>query len=475
MYGNNKEGWVIVDKNCKIASLTPKRVYVIGHKNPDVDAVASAIAYAGLKSAAAEGREYVAAVAGELNAETRFVLEYLGLERPALVTDVGTKVEDLLEEGTPVSVRPESTLLEVGNLLRTRDIKTLPVVDDNSRLLGLLTVGDVAQIYLDNLGHRRTDIARAPEILSKILSSKVAGVMKTRNLVLFERSETVDEAKKQMLATRFRNYPVVDEDNRLLGMISRYHMLQMKRKQVILVDHNEKKQAVEGIEEAEILEIVDHHRVGDLQTISPIFFRNEPVGATCTLVAGLYHENGVVPDKAMAGLLLAGILSDTMIFKSPTTTAKDRRIAGYLAEKAGLSVDDWGREIFRRTGHQDLTDSGEVIREDLKEYQHGDITFAISQVETIDLQAFKAVQPVTREAMEKLCARHGYQLMLLMVTDIFKEGTELLAAGPKKEIVEKAFGRPLQEGGIFLEGVMSRKKQVVPVIYKILAEENMLY
>lgn len=451
-----------------------KPIYVIGHKNPDVDAVVSAIAYARLKTYTTNGN-YVAAAAGELNPESRFILQHLGFKAPALVTDVGAKVEDLLDEELPTSIHPDATLVEVGNLLRAGRIKTLPVVDNNSRLLGLLTVGDVAQIYLDTLGNGEVNLRQTPELLVSILSRKVGEVMKTRGLMLFERRETVDEAKKQMLMTRYRNYPVVDEDNRFLGMISRYHLLQMKRKKVILVDHNEKTQAVEGIEEAEILEIVDHHRVGDLQTIAPIFFRNEPVGATSTLVAECYQDYGLVLEPDLAGLLLAGILSDTMIFRSPTTTAKDRRVAAHLADLAGLDVQEWGKEIFRRTGHQDLDDLAGLIREDLKEYQHGNTAFAISQVETVDLQAFRYRQPDIREALEELCTRRGYRLMLLMVTDIFEEGTELLAAGTKKDVVEKAFGHPLEDGSIFLQGVMSRKKQVVPVIYKILAEENVLY
>jgi len=450
-----------------------KPIYVIGHKNPDIDAVASAVAYAVLKSRTASG-SFVPAVAGEINAETRFVLDYCGISPPVLVTDVGTKVEDLLEDEPPVVVRPDATLMEVGNLLRLGQAKTLPVVDDNLRLLGLLTVGDVAQIYLDALGSLHPDTSKTPEILAGILARKVAGVMKTRDLVLFERLETVDEAKKQMLMTRFRNYPVVDEENRLLGMISRYHLLQMKRKKLILVDHNEKKQAVDGVEEAEILEIVDHHRVGDLQTVSPIFFRNEPVGATSTLVAGLYGEHGLDLDQSLAALLLAGILSDTMIFKSPTTTAKDRRTAAHLAQIAGLNPEEWGREIFRRTTHDENQSPVELITEDLKEYQYGDISFAIAQVETIDLRAFQARRNSIVEAMEEMCTRRGYQLMLLMVTDIFKEGTELLAAGAKKDVAERAFVDPLQGGSAFLKGVMSRKKQVVPVIYKILAEQQLV-
>ncbi|ADI01872.1 MAG TPA: putative manganese-dependent inorganic diphosphatase [Syntrophothermus lipocalidus] len=449
-----------------------KPVYVIGHKNPDIDAIASAIAYARLKSKLNHGA-FVPAAAGEVNAETRFVLDFFALEPPELVTDVGTKVEDLLEDEAVFSVPPETTLREAGRLIRVHNIKTLPVVDSKARLLGLLTVGDVAQIYLDRLGQEEEDPQKVVSVLSSVLSTKVSEIMKTQNLVLFEKSETVEEAKKQMLATRYRNYPVVDEENRLAGIISRHHLLQMKRKKVILVDHNEKKQAVEGIEEAEILEIIDHHRVGDLQTVSPIFFRNEPVGATSTLVAELYRQHGVEVEPPVAGLLLSGILSDTMIFRSPTTTGKDKEIAKYLGKIAGLEPESWGKEIFRRAVRVEDEPIQNTVLQDLKEYQHGDLVFAISQVETIDLDALRKRKRDILEAMEGICNKRGYHLLLLMVTDVFAEGTELFAAGPRKEIAASAFSLPLEQETVFLKGVMSRKKQVVPLIYKVLAEQSL--
>ncbi|MEN6328470.1 MAG: putative manganese-dependent inorganic diphosphatase, partial [Syntrophomonas sp.] len=266
-----------------------KPIYVIGHKNPDVDCVASAIAYQTYKKLIDQG-PYIAAAAGEINDELRYVLDYLDFDEPLVVKNVGTTVEDLLEDKPAVNVSGDMTLLELSNLMRREKLKTVPVLDENQRFLGLLTIGDMAMIFMDNLGDGQ-NIEKSPDRLRRILETKVAGIMKTRDLMLFEKDEALDEVRKQMLATRFRNYPVVDGQNHFLGLISRYNLLDMKRKKVILVDHNEKKQAVDGIEEAEILEIVDHHRVGDLQTLSPIFFHNEPVGSTSTLVAELFFNN----------------------------------------------------------------------------------------------------------------------------------------------------------------------------------------
>lgn len=447
-----------------------KPVYVIGHKNPDVDSIAASIAYKVYKQSSDEGL-YIAAAAGELNEESSFVLERQGFETPVIVRNVGTTVEDLLDNEEIIYVTAEMTVVELSNFMQQHRLKTLPVLDDKHKFLGLLTIGDLAMIFMERLGHGR-DVDNSPEILRGILSKKVADIMKTRDLVLFESREPVAEAKKHMMASRFRNYPVVNEENRYLGMISRYDLLGMKRKKIILVDHNEEKQAVDGVEEAEILEIIDHHRVGDLQTIMPIYFHNEPVGSTCTLVAERFLNNSVYFSPDLAGLMLAGLLSDTMIFKSPTTTGKDRRVAAELERVSGLSSLEWGKEIYS-TSHLEQHSEEELISEDLKEYVSGDTVFAIAQVETIDLERLRQRKDKLINAMNELCQRHKYAFMCLMVTDILDEATELIVAGEKSYLVEQAFGAGTM-GRIYLHGVMSRKKQVVPVIYDVLRKQQII-
>ncbi len=449
-----------------------KPVYVIGHKNPDIDSIAAAISYKVFKQSTDKG-VYIAAAAGELNDELKKLLDHLEFEYPTIITNVGTTVEDLLDEEASLYIGADTTLVELGNIMRNNKLKTVPVLDEKQKFLGLITIGDVAMIYLEALGTGR-DIENSPEILRRVLDQKVTSIMKSRNLVLFEKDEKVEEARKQMISTRYRNYPVVDEDNHYLGLISRYNLLQMKRKQIILVDHNEKKQAVDGVEEADIMEIIDHHRVGDLQTIWPIYFHNEPVGSTSTLVAEKFLNNKIFIATNLASLLLSGIMSDTMIFKSPTTTAKDKIVAQELGNISGINPIEWGKQLFAESSRVDKQSDLELVSEDLKEYVSGKTMFAISQVETIDLDKFVERRTNLIQTMEELCAKKGYALMCLMVTDIFEEGTELIIAGEKSALVEEEFQHDHLNDGIFLKGVLSRKKQVVPVIYEMLRKQMIM-
>lgn len=449
-----------------------KPTYIIGHKNPDLDSIAAAISYKIFKQSNDEGL-YIAAAAGELNDEARYVLNYLDIEFPAVIRNVGTSVEDLLDEEEPLYITADWSLVEIGNFMRKSRLKTVPVLDEQRRLLGLVTIGDLAMLFLDRLGTGQ-HLQDSPIILQEILELKAANIMKTRDLMLFEKDEPVDEARKQMLASRFRNYPVVDDENHFCGLISRYNLLQMKRKQLILVDHNEKKQAVDGVEEAEIREIIDHHRVGDLQTVSPIYFHNEPVGSTCTLIARKYLENEVYCSKSIAALMMAGILSDTMLFKSPTTTPQDHQVAARLQEISGFEPLEWGKKILENTAYLEKLSDEELLGFNLKEYQSEDITFAISQVETIDIKKFAARKDSLIKTMELMCHQRDYSFLCMMVTDIIEEATELVIAGDDTELVETAFGLHASNHSINLKGVMSRKKQVVPVIFEALRQQKML-
>ncbi len=449
-----------------------KPIYVIGHKNPDIDSIAAAISYRFYKQSTDEGI-YIAAAAGDISPETNFVLEKFNFDVPIIVRNVGTKVDDLLDDQPIIYATVNMTVMEIGNLMRKHNIKTLPVLDDKERFLGLMTIGDLAMIFLDNLGQGR-NIDKSPEILATILNYKVADIMQTRGLVLFEKDETLEEVRKNMLASRFRNYPVVDHENRFLGMISRYNLLDMKRKKLILVDHNERHQAVDGIEQAEVLEIIDHHRVGDIQTISPIYFKNEPVGSTCTLVAEMFMLKNMFISQDLAGLMLSGLLSDTMIFKSPTTTAKDTKIAKELAQIAGLDAVKWGKEIFDNNSIIDKQSDYELVSQDLKEYTSEETVFAISQIETVDLTRIIARKDGIIKAMQDICDKNEYAFMCLMVTDIIDEGTKLIVSGERSYLVAEAFGSTAADNTVYLKGVMSRKKQVVPVLYEVLRKANMM-
>ncbi|MGE5449791.1 MAG: putative manganese-dependent inorganic diphosphatase [Methanomassiliicoccales archaeon] len=455
--------------------MTNRVVRVIGHRNPDLDSVAAASAYAELKSKISPEISYLAGMAGTPNRETAFALERFELPLPEVVTDMRARVGDLIDYEPLLTVKAGTTMSELVQLVRQKRAKTLPVVDNKQVLLGLITIGDLAALYMDSLGSDHLNLEASPMILANLMQKKAREIMVSNNLAIFDDHELVNDARHQMVSTRYRNYPVVDDDGRFIGFIGRRHLLDMKRKQVILVDHNETKQAVDGVEECEILEIIDHHRVGDIQTIAPIFFRNEPVGATSTLITESYFVSGQQPNKSYAGTLLSGILSDTMLFKSPTTTERDHRAAALLAAITGVDIDDWGRQLFIQAAGFEERTPYDIIKRDLKEYVAGQTVLAVAQVETVDLEALKPRKRELLSEMEELCSRRQYGAMFLMVTDIFKEGTELLVAGPKKSLAEKAFGKDFDhDGSLFLKGVMSRKKQVIPLLYRAAAEEGLL-
>jgi len=331
----------------------------------------------------------------------------------------------------------------------------------------------MAMLFLEQLG-AETNLAENPGILSRLLSLRVGDIMKSQDLVLFEKDDTIEEVRRSMLNSRYRNYPVVGDQHRFLGMISRHHLLAMRRKQVILVDHNESKQAVDGIEEAEIVEIIDHHRVGDLQTLAPIYFYNQPVGSTCTLIAEHFFNHEVPLARSYAGLMLAGLMTDTMLFKSPTTTAKDRMIAAKLEQISGLNSLQWGKDILQKGTSFHEEDETSIITSDLKEYQQDQLLFAVAQVEILELHQLHRRQQGLRQAMEELCQSRAYDFMCLMVTAILEESTELIIAGPQAEFGEEACRSQARQGIITLPGVMSRKKQVVPVIIQHIRQKQIV-
>ena len=541
-------------------------LYVVGHRNPDTDSIASAIAYAELKRRL--GHEAVPCRLGDLNPETAHVLKTFGFPEPLLLETVRPRVEDL-DLDPPIPVSPECSLKVAWNLMKRHGAKTLPVVDDHERLLGVATLSDLTERYMDSLdagglaagqtpwtnlvetlnarvergdrggrvegkvvvaamtpdrmgefveprdlvlvGNRRENQLRAlelgasclvvtgggdvePEVRSAAeaagcrvlvapcdtftaarlvnLSLPVRHVMTSRELVVFDLDDFVDDIRDAMLRTRYRSYPVVDSRNRVQGFVARYHLISRKRKKVVLVDHNERAQSVPGIEEAEVLEILDHHRVGDIQTGSPILFRNEPLGSTATLVCSLYEENGLRPTGPVAGLLCAAVLSDTLRFKSPTSTPLDRMAAERMGEMAGIrDLDAFAAELFRAASSLEGKKPEDLLQQDLKEYALGDWSAAVGQL----VVAESALSPSLREelarAMEDLCGRRGYGLVALMLTDPLDESSRVLAAGEQRDLLFRAFGQTPSPEGVRLPGVMSRKKQLLPALVRALEEE----
>ena len=294
-------------------------------------------------------------------------------------------------------------------------------------------------------------------------SIPVGRIVHQEGLVSFHLDDFLDDVREKVLESRYRSYPVIDEEDRVVGMLSRYHLLRPKRKRLVLVDHNEVGQSVPGLEQAELIGIIDHHRLADVQTGYTVFMRNEPGGSTATIIATMFQEHGILPGEQLAGLLAAAILSDTVMFKSPTATPRDRRIAERMAHIAGLDLEALGMEIFSASQSQDKP-ADALLGTDFKEFHLAGHALGISQITTMDSKGMMRRAPEFLEEMEKRKTRQGYDMMLLMITDVLKEGTWLLFTGDR-EIIRQAFaGSSVKENRVFLPGVVSRKKQVVPAL-----------
>jgi len=296
-------------------------------------------------------------------------------------------------------------------------------------------------------------------------SIPVKYLMTTRDLVAFNRDDFLDDIKDAMLSTRYRSYPVVDDENRVHGVVARYHLISQRKKKVILVDHNERSQCISTIDEAEILEIIDHHRVGDIQTGKPIFFKNEPLGSTSTIIGNLFFENGIRPSRSIAGILCSAILSDTLKFRSPTCTYTDIRMAERLAELAGIKdIDDYARQMFQAGSMLVGKTSEEIFTRDFKAYELGKYKIGISQINVYGSEFGADMKTEVLGFMERYCALNGFDLLILMLTDMMKESTELLFTGENRELVSIAFEAQPKDNTLILPGTLSRKKQVVPLL-----------
>ncbi len=305
------------------------------------------------------------------------------------------------------------------------------------------------------------DAYRAARLLYQ--SIPVSRLAQTKDLVSFHLDDFIDDVRETILQSRYRSYPVLDESDKVVGSLSRYHLLRPKRKRVVLVDHNEVGQSVPGLDQAEIVGIIDHHRLADVQTGYPTYMRNEPVGSTTTIVATMFQEHGLTPGESLAGLMAAAIISDTVMFKSPTATPRDRRIAERLARIAGIDLEELGREVFS-AGQSAGKSAQSLLMTDFKEFHLADHKLGISQITTMDAAPLLERKAEFLEEMQKMQIDKGYDMELLMITDVLKEGTELLFLGDA-EILKQAFAvRDIHDQHAFLKGVVSRKKQIVPAL-----------
>ena len=275
-----------------------------------------------------------------------------------------------------------------------------------------------------------------------------------------------------MASTRHRYFPVVDAEGRYKGMVSRRNFLGASKKKLILVDHNEKSQAVNGMESAELLEIIDHHRLGTVTTARPVYFRNQPLGSTCTIIYQMYQEAGIELSPKMAGLMLAAIISDTLLFRSPTCTEVDRMAGKLLAMIAGLDMEELAREMFKAGSNLVDKSPEEIVHQDYKKFNVGKSVVGIGQISSMDSNEMENIKNSILPEIDKLRERDNVDMLFFMITNIMKESSEVLFSGPKAEVVlESGFSvTSKNHKSVLLSGVVSRKKQMVPTITDILGQ-----
>lgn len=295
-------------------------------------------------------------------------------------------------------------------------------------------------------------------------------VMIKGDIKTFSTDDTLDYMKEVMSETRYQGYPVIDLNNRCVGSISRFALLKGLRKKVILVDHNERGQSIPGIEEADILEIVDHHRVADIQTVGPLMFRGEPLGSTATIVTKMFDELDVEMPSHIAGLLLGAVVSDTLLFKSPTCTPVDTKIAKKLAKIAGVDIQEFAMEMFKAGTSLVGKTVDEIFNQDFKKFSFDNLQVGVAQVNSMDIEGFLPYKKDMLDYMNKFAEDNNLEFTLLLLTDIINANSEIFVGGPRPELVEKAFNVQLTECQGTLVGVISRKKQVVPAITAVMSE-----
>ena len=542
-----------------------KPVIVIGHKNPDSDSICSAICYANLKRKLT-GRDYIACRAGEINNETKYILETFHAEAPQLVETLEPTLADVQYRRIE-GISSHLSLRRAWEYMRDNDIPTVPVVTPQGQLKGILTLGDIARFYMEDqdanalaeAGTRYRNIvdtlqgemvvgdpedhftkgkvvvaAANPDVMEEYISehdmvllgnryesqlsciemkagciivclgSKVtrtiqklaqeAGcsvvsspldtyacsklinqavpvrhVMRTQGVITFRDDDLVSEVKANVSKLRVRYFPILDNDGYYIGMISQRNLLDIDRQQVILVDHNEKDQAVDGIRAAEVIEVIDHHRIDSVETMNPIYFRNQPLGCTATIIALMYQENGVAIEPQIAGLLCSAILSDTLMFRSPTCTPTDERIARMLAAIAGIDVEAHATAMFNAGSKLGDKTPDEIFHIDCKRFKAEMKSLAVAQVTSVSRRELSRLRDRMLPYMQSLLPSSGMDMLFLMLTNIIDESTELLFVGHgAKQVVEDAFGVEADANSAVLPGVVSRKKQMMgPLITAI--------
>ena len=549
-------------------STESKKVWVVGHKNPDTDSICAAISYAYLKNQSGDKKTYVAKRAGAVNEETRYVLERFGVEEPPLVTYAGAQIKDINIRKT-AGVSNQISLKRAWELMKKLEVVTLPVTNQFGKLEGVIVTKDIATSYMDVLdncvlskartqyktiaetidgevyaGNEHAHFVRGkvviatsnPEYMADYIedddlvilgdreeaqmqairsnasciiiggglevaeevkklaekrdcviittpfdtfsvarlinqSMPIKQYMTRRELVTFDIDDYVDDVKDVMSRVRHRDFPVLGSNGNYVGMISRRNLMNMQKKQIILVDHNEKSQAVDGIGEAEILEIIDHHRLGGLETVSPVYFRNQPLGCTSTIIYQMYQEQRVEIPKEIAGLLLSAIISDTLMFRSPTCTPLDKSVAKRLAEIADVDIEDHAKKMFRAGSDFKNKTTEEIFYQDFKIFHTEDCDFGVAQISAMSGEELEQIGEQLRPFLPQVLGEKRLNMVYVMLTDILEESSKIIFAGEDAgKILAHAFKKQEDADGILLDGIISRKKQMIPTLMNEMSE-----
>lgn len=444
------------------------RILVLGHRNPDNDSICAAVGYAHLKNELAkksghpEDAIYVPGRLGPMPPESEWVLKQGRIEPPIPIRSMHARVKDAMTPN-PVTISRDASMLEAGRILRKHNIRSIVVVDDDGRFMGLISTRAIAERYISATDMlQENDPSSTMSVASSLidsLSQKVSELM-MENVVIFNEEDLLNEAVERMMASELREGVAIDDDGRAIGILTRSDVTTRPRRRAILVDHNEMRQAAHGIDEAEIIEIIDHHRIADVSTSNPIQFINLPVGSTATIVTMEYKRYGVKIPKGIARVLLSAVLTDTVILKSPTTTSIDHEIAEYLADIVGTDIVDFGMKVFKTRGGEEDMGIEELVEADSKEFEVGDSVVLIAQHETVDLESVLKREEEIRAHMGQIRDVRNYEFVLFLVTDILAEGSQFIVEGNPK-IVNDAFGIECEkDGGNWMPGILSRKKQV---------------
>jgi manganese-dependent inorganic pyrophosphatase len=444
-------------------------IYVIGHVNPDTDSIASAMGYAWLLHER-DGSETVAARAGAINPQTSWILRRLDMEPPLLLNDASPRFESVARRLDTTS--PEHPLSEAW-AIANRTWGVAPVVQENGVPYGLVTGPSLFGFLSQLVGtHARRHEIRLADILEL-----PTGQACDTEVPHFKAGSRIRDSINRILREEGDDFLVVDEDDVYVGVCRQRDVLNPPRLKVILVDHNEARQALGALEEAELLEILDHHRLGNPSTHIPIRFSVDVVGSTSTLVSERIEDAGLSAPPNLAGLLLAGLLSDTLILNSPTTTQRDHKAAERLGRwafvkngpLAGLNIQSYGEQLVQAGSGLSSRDPEEIVNTDMKMYEAGGFRFAIAQVEVTDmLQLHEHLQNLN-DALQHLRERRGLDFAMLMVTDVVLGSSRLLLENPPGELNDLPYPKK-SDGTRLADGVVSRKKQLLPVVLGLLED-----